>query len=220
MYIHRIIVVLLSLTMISGCIGSDAVIDEFHGEEIAPLVAVKYFTLVDNAGNDWNFAEQTEGKVVVVAFLFTNCIDICPIVTENLKWVQSQLTEDEYNNTQFLTITVDPWSDDTAALSEWMYYRNLTWPHVTSSSTDEGSPTFDAIQSVWENFAVGLWIEDTSSNQSNTSARHHPDAYSVNHSTGTVLVDSTGNQRVWWGDNDWIVDLVLADIRALLDEDS
>ena len=90
MYIHRIVVVLLSLTLISGCIGSDAVTDEFHGEEIDPLVAVQDFTLVDNAGDDWNFAEQTEGKVVVVAFLFTKCIDICPIVTENLKWVQSQ----------------------------------------------------------------------------------------------------------------------------------
>ena len=208
----------MCLLLTSGCVGSDVVENEFHGEEIRPIVAVQDFTLVDNAGNDWNYAEQTDGKVVVVAFLFTNCIDICPIVTENLRWVQSQLTEEEYNNTQFVTITVDPWSDDTTTLSEWMYYRNLTWPHLTSSSTEDGSPSFEALKSVWENFAVGLWIEETPSNQTNTSARHHPDAYSVNHSTGTVLVDSNGKQRVWWGDNDWIVDLVLADIRDLLDE--
>ena len=208
----------MCLLLTSGCVGSDVVENEFHGEEIRPIVAVQDFTLVDNAGNDWNYAEQTDGKVVVVAFLFTNCIDICPIVTENLRWVQSQLTEEEYNNTQFVTITVDPWSDDTTTLSEWMYYRNLTWPHLTSSSTEDGSPSFDALKSVWENFAVGLWIEETPSNQTNTSARHHPDAYSVNHSTGTVLIDSNGMQRVWWGDNDWIVDLVLADIRDLLDE--
>ena len=208
----------MCLLLTSGCVGSDVVENEFHGEEIRPIVAVQDFTLVDNAGNDWNYAEQTDGKVVVVAFLFTNCIDICPIVTENLRWVQSQLTEEEYNSTQFVTITVDPWSDDTTTLSEWMYYRNLTWPHLTSSSTEDGSPSFDALKSVWENFAVGLWIEETPSNQTNTSARHHPDAYSVNHSTGTVLIDSNGMQRVWWGDNDWIVDLVLADIRDLLDE--
>ena len=218
MYFQRIFVVLMCLLLTSGCVGSDVVENEFHGEEIRPIVAVQDFTLVDNAGNDWNYAEQTDGKVVVVAFLFTNCIDICPIVTENLRWVQSQLTEEEYNNTQFVTITVDPWSDDTTTLSEWMYYRNLTWPHLTSSSTEDGSPSFEALKSVWENFAVGLWIEETPSNQTNTSARHHPDAYSVNHSTGTVLVDSNGKQRVWWGDNDWIVDLVLADIRDLLDE--
>jgi len=26
-------------------------------------------------------------------------------------------------------------------------------------------------------------------------------------------------QRVWWGDNDWLTDLVLADIRTLLEDD-
>ena len=51
-----------------------------------------------------------------------------------------------------------------------------------------------------------------------TSARHHPDAYSVNHSTGTVLVDHRGLQQVWWGDNDWFPELVLEDIRMLIAE--
>jgi cytochrome oxidase Cu insertion factor (SCO1/SenC/PrrC family) len=78
---------------------------------------------------------------------------------------------------------------------------------------------FQTIQSVWANFAVGLAIEEITENETNTSARHHPDAYSVNHSTGTVLVDSNGMQRVWWGDNDWLTDLVLADIRTLLEDD-
>ena len=73
----------MCLLLTSGCVGSDVVENEFHGEEIRPIVAVQDFTLVDNAGNDWNYAEQTDGKVVVVAFLFTNCIDSCPIVTEN-----------------------------------------------------------------------------------------------------------------------------------------
>jgi len=59
-------------------------------------------------------------------------------------------------------------------------------------------------------------LEETGNNS--TSARHHPDAYSVNHSTGTVLVDSNGMQRIWWGDNDWITDLFLADVRTLLAE--
>jgi len=101
-------------------------------------------------------------------------------------------------------------------LAEWKQYRNASWPHVTTNSSDENTPEFKMIQSVWNNFAVGLSIEETPENESNTSARHHPDAYSVNHSTGTVLVDSNGMQRVWWGDNDWMTDLVLTDIRTLL----
>ena len=182
---------------------------------------VEDFTLVNGDGEVWNFANETEDKVVVIAFLFTNCIDICPIVTENLRWVHSQLSPDEHNNTQFLTITVDPWRDDVPALFEWQYYRNVSWPHVTANSTEENAPQFQTIQSVWKNFAVGLSIEEQELEQTgnnSTTARHHPDAYSVNHSTGTVLVDSNGMQRIWWGDNDWITDLVLADVRTLLAE--
>lgn len=210
---------LLSFTLLSaGCTGVESNNLFFHGEDISPSIAVEGFTLTDSMGQDWNYLNQTEGKVVVIAFLFTNCIDICPIVTENLRWVHSQLSEEEHNNTQFLTITVDPWRDDTTALSEWIQYRNASWPHLTTNSTDENSPSFITMRSVWENFAVGLSIEETAENESNTSARHHPDAYSVNHSTGTVLVDSNGLQRVWWGDNDWLTDLVLVDIRTLLED--
>ena len=195
---------LLSLTLLSaGCTGVESVTPFFHGEDITPSIAVEDFTLIDSMGQD---------------FLFTNCIDICPIVTENLRWVHSQLSEEEHNQTQFLTITVDPWRDDTTALSEWTQYRNASWPHVTANSTEESSPMFQTIQSVWANFAVGLSIEETTENETNTSARHHPDAYSVNHSTGTVLVDSNGMQRIWWGDNDWLTDLVLADIQTLLED--
>jgi hypothetical protein len=40
----------------------------------------------------------------------------------------------------------------------------------------------------------------------------------VNHTTGTVIVDHLGNQRVWWGDYDWIVDLVKEDLLYLVSE--
>jgi cytochrome oxidase Cu insertion factor (SCO1/SenC/PrrC family) len=71
-----------------------------------------------------------------------------------------------------------------------------------------------AMNAVWLNFGVGLQIED---NQSTTSARHHPDDYTVNHSTGTVIIDRYGDQRVWWGDNDWVLDLFIDDLRYLIE---
>ena len=114
---------------------------------------------------------------------------------------------------------MDPWRDDSPSLAEWQYYRNASWPHVTADSTEDDSPLFQTIQSVWDNFGVGLSIEEIQQNENeSTSGRHHPDAYSVNHSTGTVLVDIYGDQRVWWGDNDWIADLFLADVRNLLSD--
>ena len=129
-----------------------------------------------------------------------------------MKWVKSQLTPEELNKTTFLTITVDPWRDNTTVLHDWKTGTNSEWMHLTSSSNDSESPSMAALQNVWINFGVGLTIEEAGTN---SSARHHPDDYTVNHSTGTILVDRFGYQRVWWGDNDWILDLFLEDLRHL-----
>ena len=229
--------------LLSGCFAPESFVEEYpyHGEAIDPVVAVDDFTLNNATGDVWNFAEQTEGKVVVIAFLFTNCIDICPIVTENLRWMSSQLSEEEHNATEFITVTVDPWRDDPATMLDWKEGRGTNWSHLSINDVDNESQ-MKAITDLWVNFGVGLWIEeapsdlaeDESSNESSeesqsnstedtsnqsdttTSARHHPDAYSVNHSTGTVLVDHRGLQQVWWGDNDWFPELVLEDVQALI----
>ena len=232
---------LTSSLLLSGCFAPESFSDDpdYHGEDIEPVVKVDNFTLYNATGEAWNFAEMTEGKVVVIAFLFTNCIDICPIVTENLRWTSSQLTPEEHNSTEFITLTVDPWRDDPATMLSWKESRGTDWSHLSINDVDNDSQ-LKAITDVWVNFGVGLWIEEApsdiqnneSSNDSNnqssnetaensepaTSARHHPDAYSVNHSTGTVLVDHRGLQQVWWGDNDWFPELVLEDIRMLIAE--
>ena len=227
----------------SGCLAPESFKEgsPYHGEDIEPVVAVDNFILNNATGDEWNFAEETDNKVVVIAFLFTNCIDICPIVTENLRWMSSQLTEEEHNATEFITLTVDPWRDDPGTMLAWKQGRSTNWTHLSINDVDNESQ-LKAITDVWVNFGVGLWIEEApsdlgddsssnasdnsssdasnneSSNQSNsTSGRHHPDAYSVNHSTGTVLVDHKGLQQVWWGDNDWFPDLVLEDVRTLIE---
>ncbi|MDA8557272.1 SCO family protein [Candidatus Poseidoniales archaeon] len=236
-----IAIFLTSSLLLSGCFAPESFSDDpdYHGEDIEPVVKVDNFTLYNATGEAWNFAEMTEGKVVVIAFLFTNCIDICPIVTENLRWTSSQLTPEEHNSTEFITLTVDPWRDDPATMLSWKELRGTDWSHLSINDVDNDSQ-LKAITDVWVNFGVGLWIEEApsdiqnneSSNDSNnqssnetaensepaTSARHHPDAYSVNHSTGTVLVDHRGLQQVWWGDNDWFPELVLEDIRMLIAE--
>ena len=243
--------------LLSGCFAPESFVEEspYNGEAIDPIVAVDDFTLNNATGDAWNFDEQTEGKVVVIAFLFTNCLDVCPIVTENLRWMSSQLTEEEHNATEFITVTVDPWRDDPATMLAWKDGRGTEWTHLSINDVDNETQ-MKAITDLWVNFGVGLWIEETpsdlatndssedsgnetnntsasdsnedsdddagtdsnatSTDQAKTSGRHHPDAYNVNHSTGTVLVDHNGLQQVWWGDNDWFPDLVLEDVRTMI----
>lgn len=200
------------LLFLAGCF-SPADIERWEPKgEAIESIKVQDFTLTTSEGTSWTYSEEAANTTLAIAFLFTNCLDICPIVTHNMKWVKAQLSDEELNKTTFLTITVDPWRDNVSVLHDWKTGTNSEWTHLTSTSNESESPSMNMLQNVWVNFGVGLTIEEAGTN---TSARHHPDDYTVNHSTGTILVDRFGYQRVWWGDNDWILDLFLEDLRYL-----
>ena len=206
--------------ILPGCINSDNDTESiFHGDIISDARPISDFTLLTSDNNSYDFKENTEGKVTVIAFLFTNCYDICPVVTYNLRAIHETLNESQLDKIEFLTITVDPWRDNTTILEEWKQSTKSNWTHLTVSDTQQSSSEMSALAQVWNDFDVGFKIEENTT-ESNTSGRHHPSSYDYNiaHSTGTVLVDHEGNQRIWWGDYDWIIDLVKDDILNLVAE--
>ena len=72
--------------MLPGCIDSGNEADSiFHGELITSGKSISEFTLLTSENTTYDFKQNTDGKVTVIAFLFTNCYDICPVVTYNLR---------------------------------------------------------------------------------------------------------------------------------------
>ena len=206
--------------ILPGCINSDDNTESiFHGDLISSNKEISDFNLLTSDNSSYNFKQNTEGKVTVIAFLFTNCYDICPVVTYNLRYIHESLNESQLEKLEFLTITVDPWRDNTTTLEEWKHSTKSNWTHLTVADTQQNSADMSTLTQVWNDFDVGFKIEENT-NESNTSARHHPSSYDYNiaHSTGTVIIDHEGNQRIWWGDYDWIIDLVKEDILNLVSE--
>ena len=215
-----ITLVICMMFILPGCINSDNDTESiFHGDIISDARPISDFTLLTSDNTSYDFKENTEGKVTVIAFLFTNCYDICPVVTYNLRAIHETLNESQLDKIEFLTITVDPWRDNTTILEEWKQSTKSNWTHLTVSDTQQSSSEMSTLAQVWNDFDVGFKIEENTT-ESNTSGRHHPSSYDYNiaHSTGTVLVDHEGNQRIWWGDYDWIIDLVKEDILNLVAE--
>jgi len=217
--------IIITITMcmmfiLPGCINSDNDTESiFHGDIITDARPISDFTLLTSDNTRYDFKQNTEGKVTVIAFLFTNCYDICPVVTYNLRAIHETLNQSQLDKIEFLTITVDPWRDNTTVLEEWKQSTKSNWTHLTVSDTQQSSTEMSTLAQVWNDFDVGFKIEENTT-ESNTSGRHHPSSYDYNiaHSTGTVLVDHKGNQRIWWGDYDWIIDLVKEDILNLVAE--
>jgi len=229
------------LLLIPGCLG-EVESDEFYGDDIDPPISVDEFVLLDE-NDQYVTMSQFEGKVVVVTFLFTRCPDICPIVSANLAFIAEQLGDQHGSEVQILTITVDPWTDNSSILEEYSTSRDLAWPHLTGTVED--------LEPVWLNFDVGLTTYDTDVDNDGVAdgfdscpdtpegeevdsngcgketqqpegdvvTNHHPLDYWVDHTTGTIIVDKQMMQRVWWGDTDWNPELVLEDIKSLIEEE-
>jgi len=240
----KFLTILISIIMISpGCLNQDSNSDVFYGDDINPPVLAEDFILVDGNGEYYQLS-QLEGKVIVIAFLFTRCPDVCPIVSANLDFISEQLGEKYGNDVAILSITVDPWTDNNTVMHEYAQARDLGWPHLTGSLED--------LEPVWKNFDVGLTtydsdidedgvadgfdlceetpegeevdgdgcgVETQQSEEGEVQVRHHPLlSYWVDHTTGTIIVDKNMNQRVWWEDTLWNPELVMEDILALVAE--
>ena len=119
------------LVMTPGCL-SRGEMDEFYGEDINPPIAVNEFVLIDESG-EYVAMSQFEGQVVVVAFLFTRCPDICPVVSANLAFIAQELGDLHGTSVQIITVTVDPWTDNSSVLGNYADLRGLSWPHLTGS---------------------------------------------------------------------------------------
>ena len=99
----------------SGCIGgSDNSIilgTEYKDPPLAPD-----FTLKNQDGELVKFSDY-EGKVIVVAFIYTTCPDVCLIISANLDYVDDNLGEYS-EDVVILSVTIDPARDTVEHLVE------------------------------------------------------------------------------------------------------
>jgi len=81
------------------------------------------FTAVNGEGKEIKFS-SLKGKVVVLAFGYTNCADICPFTLGYLKQLYSILSPEEQNKTQIVFVTVDPKYDTPEHLNAFVKFFN------------------------------------------------------------------------------------------------
>ncbi len=126
-----------------------------------------------NQNYDYYSLQTGNPDVVVVAFIFTTCPDVCPVITSNLVQAEKQLDDVDY---QFISITVDPATDSPAVLREYMEDYGATWPHLTAELED--------LEMVWKDFGISVLTEEIENHE-------HEDSNAHNHESGdgsTVMV--------------------------------
>lgn len=178
----RYIGLMLALTLVlSGCIGSGAVdysSPEFNGTEYKQPVIAPDFTLVDQHGENFTLSNLEE-KVVVIAFTYTHCPDICLAVENNLGYLTQNLGPVS-NDVVLISITIDPARDTVERLANWTDLKGFDWPHLT----DENHSNIARVWSDWHLFVDNDYL----------SSEHDSGHSSSNNSEGnTTVVNGTNN---------------------------
>lgn len=82
---------------------------------------------------------------------FSNCVDVCPLTTNNMRLIQEELNKQKIQNVEFISISFDPDVDKPSVLKSFAKVRDLNlanWHFLTGSK--------DVIDSLMKN--VGMVI--------------------------------------------------------------
>jgi protein SCO1 len=126
--------------------------------------------------------DQYRGKVVLVTFLYTNCPDVCPLITANLHAALGLMGPKEASKVQIIAVSVDPRGDTPKAVGAFLARHAMTgkMQYLVGSATE--------LARVWKAWGVG-------------SSRDASQPQFVNHSGLVYGIDPAGRQLTIYSDN-------------------
>ena len=169
--------ILMLISSMAGCIGhehEDA--HDFHGMEYNPASPAPDFTLTDQNGQSVSLTDY-HGKVVVVAFTYTACPDVCLAIEANLNYIDEEMSDE--SDLVFLSITIDPARDTPSHLLEWTTARGYDWTHLTSDNHSH-------LAHVWDNYHL---LVDSS--HINSDHSDHGEHSNMSHQVAILYPDNT-----------------------------
>lgn len=151
--------------------------DNFHGRVYHRQAPP--FTLTDHNGEKLRL-DRYRDKIVLIAWGYTNCPDICPLTLGMLKSVMEDLG-DQAEDVQVLYITVDPERDTEERLRSYIPYFNSSFIGLTGTREEIDSLAREYGVTIVKHPPVyGLGRNDTW------------DRYLMTHTNTIYLVDENG----------------------------
>tara|TARA_S200000501_G_scaffold219630_1_gene206094 strand:+ start:674 stop:1294 length:621 start_codon:yes stop_codon:yes gene_type:complete len=201
-------ILIVPLILVSGCIGGT----DYYGNTLEPN-SLNEFELVDENNEQFNLT-NIDAEVIMVGFIHTSCGEECDGLTASMRQVYELLSTQEQERVSLLSITTDPWHDDSSRLYHYMLNNSVEWPHLTVNNINS---ELEMMESVWASFGTAVNI---SANETQSMARCsiHLMDYTVNHTIHVILVDEDRTTRIQWLYSDWDSEDVAADIRRLSSE--
>lgn len=171
------------------------------GPKVIDDLSDKSFNVINQNGESVTFPDDYQGKYVIVGFIYTNCPDICPLVTQNLIKVQK-----EFNNPddiQFLGITFDPKRDTPEVLKNYKGLFNLddNFDFLTADST--------TISELMDSVRVRSQVSFTQVREDDK------EVYFMNHSDKIMVLDKKSRVIFEYGGSMTPVNYIVEDLKTV-----
>lgn len=188
----QIPVLLLFLLFSLGCNGPEVIHDLSNAS----------FELVDQDSSTVHFPEDYQGNVLVVGFIYTNCPDICPIISAKLSNISKELENPE--DVHFVEMTFDPKRDTPSVLKEYMEGFRLDPKQFTMLTGD--SVTVDSALNSMDITARISYTRTTDDGK---------ELYFMNHTNRILIMDKQGRVRFEYPGSVASEKIVIEDINKL-----
>lgn len=184
-----------ALLLFISCSDNLPILDDLSG---------KNYKLISQSEFAFNFPGDYKGKIVVAGYIFTNCPDICPLTTNNLRLIQEKINEAGIKNVEFAAISFDPDVDKPAVLKKYAEIRRMDLSNFTFFTGEKNE-----IESLMKD--VGVFAIPGDSVQ--TSSGNNMIFYI--HTDRISLIDSEGRIRKNYLGSQTDTEEVAADIKEL-----
>ncbi|SEM81739.1 protein SCO1/2 [Mesobacillus persicus] len=187
----QLMVVIITSVLILAACGQ-------KGIEGALNWPIEDFNFINQAGEQVSL-DDLKGKVWMADFIFTNCADVCPPMTANMKKLQEMVKEENIENVEFVSFTVDPTVDTPEVLTEYgerFYVDTENWNFLTGYPQDK--------------------IESFAMDNFKTIVAKPEEGDQVIHQTYFYLVDQEGKiMKQYSGLNDIPFEEIVNDMKAI-----
>jgi protein SCO1 len=130
--VTALVVALLGL---SAC-GDDKQATGLHGTPVDPPFTVATTQLADTEGDPFSLTGDTDKRLTMVFFGYTNCPDICGTVLGNLSSALTRLDEDDREQVEVVFVTTDPARDNGEVVRDYLDRYDPGFTGVTGGLAD------------------------------------------------------------------------------------
>jgi len=161
----------------------------------------KSFEVVNQNNESVIFPDDYKGKYVIMGFIYTNCPDICPLVTQNLIKVQKELGNPD--DVQFLGLTFDPKRDTPERLKEYkgLFDLDKNFDFLTADSA--------TVNELMDSVRVRSQVSFTQERDDGK------EVYFMNHSDKIMVVNPKGEVIYEYGGSMTPVNYIVEDLQKV-----